>query len=285
MIISHQKRFVLFLPWKTASQTLMRRLARYNEGPYCPWFHFNAYLNRVAHQHVTCADFACFPESKLGYFAASFVRNPYDRVYSGFRQLQKDLQEQPHNSYPESWIGDLVMKQLAENFQQLCLAQFRFDKWLELVSDEQVYEIGRNTNFPLHPSHYWTHVAGRQVVDFIGRVENFETDYQELLSRLQIDQADPGNANVVDLEGRAADNPFGYRYVNRMDNRSIAKINRLFARDFDLFHYERLQTGLDAAAPFGVSYAGLPQPPVVKEDQAWPITLPANASPASLQAG
>ena len=94
MIISHAKRFVMLLPWKTASQTMVLRLSQYNESPYNRFFYFNAHLNRVVHQHITCADFACLPESKLGYFLASYVRNPYDRAYSGFRQLQKDIKGQ-----------------------------------------------------------------------------------------------------------------------------------------------------------------------------------------------
>ena len=240
MIISHKKRFVMFLPWKTASQTTALRLEPYNESPYEIFFYFNTYLNRIVHQHLTCADFACLPESELGYSVASFVRNPYDRVYSGFRQLQKDIHQQPHFNYPEPWIRNHVMKQLAENFAQLCQAQFKFNEWLELVTEEQIYEIGRNTNFPLHPSHYWTHMAGQQLVEFIGRVENFEADFQDLLSWLNIDQVQPLNANVEDLEGCTATNPFGYRYVDRMSNRSIDKINHLFKQDFDLFEYEPL---------------------------------------------
>ncbi len=228
----------MFLPWKTASQTIALRLRPYNDSPYDGFFYFNPYLNRVVHQHITCAEFACLPESRLGYFPASFVRNPYDRVYSGFRQLQKDIQVQPHANYPAPWIRDHVMQQLAENFAQLCQAQFKFDRWLELVREEQIYEVGRNTNFPLHPSHYWTHVAGQQAVQFIGRVESFETSFGEFLSRVGIDSVEPVNANVVELDGKTARNPFGYRYVDRMEPRSLDKINRLFELDFELFNYE-----------------------------------------------
>jgi hypothetical protein len=240
MIISHKKRFVMFLPWKTASQTMTVRLQAYNESPYSRFFYFNRGLNRVVHQHITCADFACFPESKLNYLAASFVRNPYDRVYSGFRQLQKDIQEQPLATYPEAWIRDLVMKQLAENLAQLRQADFQFDEWLALVSEAQVCEIGHNSNFPLHPSNYWTHIAGQKFVNFIGRVESFEADFQEFCSRAGIDPMEPVNSNVVDLEGAGANNPFRYRYVNRINAASIDKINRLFAEDFNLFGYERI---------------------------------------------
>lgn len=240
MIISHQKKFAAFLPWKTASQTLVQRLKSYDESPYNKFYDFNPYLNRVVHQHITCVEFACLPESKLGYFTASFVRNPYDRVYSGFQQIQKAIQNQPRLTYPTPWIRDLVMKQLTDNFAQMCSAQFKFDEWLEFVSDEQIYEVGRNTSFPLHPSHYWTHIAGQQFVDFIGRMENFEADFQELLKHIDIQSANSVNANVVDLEGGSALNPFGYRYVDRMNVYSIKKINRLFEQDFNLFKYEQV---------------------------------------------
>ncbi|MBM2816009.1 MAG: Chondroitin 4-O-sulfotransferase [Ignavibacteria bacterium] len=240
MIISNQKRFIMFSPWKTASQTVAFRLQNYNDSRYDNFFYFNIYLNRVVHPHITCTDFSCLPESKLEYFKASFVRNPYDRAFSGFRQLQKDIKEQPYSNYPEPWIRDLVMKQLAENFSQLCQAQFKFDDWLELISDEQIYEIGRNSNFPLHPSHYWTHVAGKQFVDFIGKVENFEDDFRDFLNRVGIDNVPDGNLHVVDLEGGAKNNLFGYRYIDRMSQRSIEKINRLFEKDFELFNYKQI---------------------------------------------
>ena len=240
MIISHRRRFIMFAPWKTASQTMAARLRTYNESPYDGFFAFNPYLNRVVHQHITCAEFACLPESLLGYYRGSFVRNPYDRVYSGFRQLQKDVQEQSDAPFPAPWIGDLVRRQLADNPAQLRQAEFAFDAWLALVREEQVYEVGRNSSFPLHPAHYWTHIAGRQCVDFVGRTEQFESCFREFLDHVGIGELDPVNANVADLQGCAATHPFGYRYAEQMSARSIDKINHLFATDFEIFGYPRI---------------------------------------------
>jgi hypothetical protein len=240
MIVSHKKSFVMLLPWKTASQTVRRRLARYDAGLYSEFFYFNSYLNRVVHQHITCADFACLPESKIGYFIGAFIRNPYDRVYSGFRQLQTDIKLQPRAKYPAPWIRDLVASQLAENQLQLQRAQYEIDAWLKLVGDEQIYEIGRNSNFPLHPVHYWTHIAGKQVVDFVGRVEAFEEDFEAFLSKVGIASVEQVNANVVEMQGDSKVNPFGYRYVNRMNSRSIGRINALFKDDFEIFGYDKV---------------------------------------------
>ena len=241
MVISHAKRFGMFLPWKTASQTLALRLRPYDESPYSKFFEFNPHLNRVIHQHLTCADFAALPESRLGYFTGSFVRNPYDRAYSGFGELQRAVRWQPNLKFPSDWVRELVMTQLAETDMQLRRADYQFDAWIALLDEAQIYEAGRNTGFPLHPAHYWTHVAGRQCVDVVGRVERFEPDFASFCAHVGI-EAGAENSNVVDLEAGSRTNPFGYRYVDRMNAASLTKINRLFAKDFELFGY-RTVTG------------------------------------------
>jgi hypothetical protein len=223
MIISHKYRLVMLEAWKTASQTLRVRLRDHNESQYPGFFYFNPYLNRVVHQHITRAEFACLPEAKLGYLTVAFVRNPY-RAYSGFRQLQKDIQDQPAALFPEPWIGDLVRAQLAENFAQLCRAGFDFDAWLASVRDEQIYEVGRNTNFPLHPAYYWTHIADLQAVDFIGRVETFEADFQHFLSQVGIAPPAQVNENVVDRGGRGHGS-IGVS-ICRSNERSITRTNQ-----------------------------------------------------------
>ena len=230
----------MMMPWKTASQTMALRLEPYNESSYSRFFYYNKYLNRVVHQHLTCADFSCLPESKLGYFTASFVRNPYDRVYSGFRQLQKDIEIQPqaHGHYPSPWIERHVMKQLEENLEQFKKAEFKFDNWLELVSEEQIYEAGRNSNFPLHPAYYWTHIADKQCVDFVGKVENFESDFKKFLNLVEISEVSELDDNVVDKQTR--NDPNGYRYLEYMSAQSVDKINRLFEKDFEYFNYKKI---------------------------------------------
>jgi len=83
-------------------------------------------------------------------------------------------------------------------------------------------------------------VADVRVADFIGRVETFEMDFSRFLSEVGIQIEELVNENVVDLKGDSDANPFGYRYVSRMNSRSKAKINELFAKDFEIFGYERI---------------------------------------------
>jgi hypothetical protein len=142
VIISHKFRFVLLLPWKTASSTCYERLVAHNDSPYSRFFYFNPFLQRVVHQHITYPEFAALPEGRKGYCSAAFVRNPYDRVYSGFLQLQRDIQQHPTAEFPAPWIKALVMQQIAENFAQLAAAGFEFDRWFGLIEEHQIYEVG-----------------------------------------------------------------------------------------------------------------------------------------------
>jgi Sulfotransferase family len=241
MIISHSKRFVLLLPWKAASQTAVARLSLYDDSPYPRFFYFNQQLKKVTHQHTIYSDYSRLPEKQLGYFEVAFVRNPYDRVYSGFGQLQRDLMMQPHAEFPAEWIRDQVMSQLSENLAQLTQASFDFNRWVSLIRKEQIEDAGRNSNFPLHPNHYWTHDKHEQGVDFVGRIENFETDFRTFVETVGLESTSQINQNVVSLVGGAETNPYGYRYVHHMSDDTIRKINIVFAEDFELFGYGQIQ--------------------------------------------
>ena len=132
------------------------------------------------------------------------------------------------------------MAQLAENLSQLQRAGFEFESWLRLIEDEQIAEVGRNTSFPLHPSHYWTHHRGQQAVGFIGRVETFEADYRRMCNALGVESTSDANANVDAPENELAGDMRGYRYADRMSSRARRRVNELFRDDFELFGYERL---------------------------------------------
>ncbi|HEX4435975.1 MAG TPA: sulfotransferase family 2 domain-containing protein [Solirubrobacteraceae bacterium] len=229
---------MILAPWKSATSTVRVRLAPFSEGSYDVFYDLNPVLRRVVHQHMTYADFAALPESRLGYTTAAFVRNPYDRVYSGFLQLQKDLRTQPEMEYPDRAVRRLVLEQLAENRAQLEHASFQFEPWLESVEDHQVLAVGRNTSFPLHPAHYWTHHAGQQAVDFIGRVENFESDFERLCSKLGLLVDSHANANVEAPEDLLVPKDgHGYRYLEHFGAAARRRVNDLFREDFALFGY------------------------------------------------
>ena len=238
MIINHSKRFIVLATWKAASSTLHARLRPYNQSPYSRYYYYNQILQRVVHGHITCADLLALPEGRLNYRIAAFVRNPYDRVYSGFKQIWRDVHEQPSSEFPSSWVRDLVVRQLAENFAQLCGAALDFDTWVKSLRKDQIYDIGRNTSFSLHPAKYWTHIDDRQIVDFVGRVENFEADFDAMCAMFGISDVSEVNDNLGD--DHVAQTSKGYRYVKCMNAESIRRINKLFSQDFETFGYQKV---------------------------------------------
>ncbi|MBV8907673.1 MAG: sulfotransferase family 2 domain-containing protein [Sphingomonas sp.] len=238
MIISHAKKFVLLAPWKTASSTCHASLEQFNESSYSRFFHWSPQLSRVVHQHVTLADFLALPEGRLDYKVGAFVRNPYDRAYSGFLQLQRDFSKQPQLEYSPAWIGELVRAQIAENMSRVVQAGFDFNKWIHLLPDYEVYEPGRNTNMVLHPAHYWTHVDGKQRVGFVGKVESFDADFESFCEFAGIETPALSVANVSDVPDQSAVG--GTKYAGRMSRAALDRINELFASDFEYFAYDRL---------------------------------------------
>ena len=239
MIISHAHRFILMAPWKTASSTCHATLEKYNESPYERFFHFQPLLNRVVHQHITLGDLGALPEGGLGYSICAFVRNPYDRAFSGFVQLQRDFAEQPSRDFEPKWVGDLVRAQISENMARIVAAGFDFDEWLSKLPDYEVFDVGRNTSMVLHPAHYWTHVNGERRAAFIGKVETFDQDFRELCEKIGIDEPRivPANLSADRTGERQASES---KYAERMSRRSLDRINELFADDFALFGYQLL---------------------------------------------
>jgi Sulfotransferase family len=237
VIISHERRFVILAPWKTASMTIWARLGYLDQSPYHPFYDLNPILGRVVHRHLTYADFAALPESRLDYFTAVFVRNPYDRVYSGFREAQRSLETHPRAPYPSETVRRLAMGWLTESFAGLAMAGYDFDRWVAALDEAVVAQVGRNPAVPLHPAHYWTHDNGRQAVDFIGRVENFEEDFSRLCAAIGVEHYERVNDNVSDGRLQTTDDPRGYRHLDRMNLASRQRIEALFARDFELFGY------------------------------------------------
>jgi hypothetical protein len=246
VIYCPRHKLVILLPWKTGSQTLRARLKHINRSPYPDFFHFNPHLKRVVHQHLTLPDFLALPEAQEGCRIAVFVRNPYDRVVSGWRQLLKDVAWQPSWKFEQAWIRDLVTQQLADNFAMLCKAQFALDPWFENLPAYQILEAGRDTSLPLHPAHYYTHLGGRQIASFIGRVERFEEDFAALCQAAGIEGA--GRQIGNQSPEQTMPDVYGYRHASALLPDTVARIEELFADDFALFGYPLLSRGAVSSA-------------------------------------
>ena len=227
----------ILLPWKCASQTVRTRLLPYAQEPYKQLFYFNPVLQKLRNQHHTYADYLLLPQSKQGHQVATFVRNPYDRVVSGFMQLCRDATVIPQLPFEDPAMKFFVLDQVAQNTQDIIRAGYNLNVWFLNLSPYKMLDTSSVT-FLLQPAHAWTHV-GDQKIDFIGKVENFEVDFEILKSRYGIGSTSLESVNQSDLKATAM-SAAPYRYAKRLHSKTIARINDIFSRDFELFGYDKL---------------------------------------------
>ncbi len=128
------------------------------------------------------------------YFIWTFVRHPFDRVVS-----IKHMLDNIDISWDE-WISGLSGR-VKESFSQ------------DNPNDSDSKAVDRWVDANHHsPCSYSTHINGRQFVDFIGRYENLEDDWQRLLGFLGIEDRQPlitmgksGRSNMDTYYGNPSD--------------------------------------------------------------------------------
>ncbi len=227
----------VLLPWKCASQTLRTRLLPHASEPYGQLFYFNPVLGRVASQHHGFADYLTLAAQRPPRRVAAFVRNPYDRVVSGFLQLCRDARVIPQLPFADRELRAFVLAQVAQNTQELIQAGYDVNQWFLRLPAYRMLDRGSAT-FLLQPAHYWTHHLGRRV-DFIGRVETFEPCFDRLLAALGLGPVERVSSNTTPGPAAPA-SPQGYRYLSRLHPNTIARIHEVFAADFDRLGYPRV---------------------------------------------
>lgn len=233
MIVSDKKKFIMFCPPKTGSTTLTHRLLAYDSRDnfyYQPrWNEEKFKLEEL--KHLTYGEFLAYEDSKLldRYFSFCFVRNPYDRLYSGFLMRCHHIKNVRHPRLPEN----------KEYLNKLCRylekQLFGFNASLELLC--QLEDVGflRLTDY--------THHEGCQVLDFVGYNERYEEDYQTVCDNLDVvGEATPNK--VVRKNPMPPCNPCDmqrtdYKYIDKYERRTIAFVNDRYAQEFDAFGYRK----------------------------------------------
>jgi hypothetical protein len=141
------------------------------------------------------------------YFSFSFVRNPFDRLYSVYRYLKKGGINRHDKLAFEAHLSDF------NDFEDFVLNGL--DKKL-------IYKITH-----LIPQHeFLCDKSGSILVDFIGRFENLDKDILLLSKKL--------NKNI-ELNHHNYNNKSDYKEV--YTDKMIHKVNQIYQKDIDLFKY------------------------------------------------
>jgi len=214
MVISHRYKFLYFVIPKTASATLRKSLEPFVDIGWPVTKH---------PQHVTVAAFLQSEHAELfdQYLKFTCVRNPYDRLYSGYLQDRFAAENYPRWTKVKKPIFDRIGDDFSTYFNDHAIRA-------DLENDWQWICFCPMSAFALGPD-------GGLAMDFVGRAETLEQDIGALatLTGAPITKAPDENVR----QGVCRTRP---KYLEHFDRKTIASVNEIYRRDFELFGYEMI---------------------------------------------
>lgn len=207
MIMSYTKQFVFIHIDKTAGRSVKEALNKYCWHPHeSIW---NTILKRVGiryyseefYDHLRAHELQRYLNPKVygRMFKFAFSRNPWDWMLSSYTYFLKNENMHPHTYYRNS------------------IRSFRdFISWQ--VNTPMVYHT---------QSEYITDKEGKLIVDFIGRFERLNDDFQYICRQIGIEET-LSHVNHSKESG----------YQNAYDSVCKDMIYKHYKRDIELFGYE-----------------------------------------------
>ncbi len=214
MLISYQKRFIFVHVPKVAGSSIRDAIQRYAYRP--DMYLWNRVLRKLGLRarlpaspiyslstHSTAGEAKHHLPSEVfaGFFKFAFVRNPWDHLVSKYHFI---LKRPPHRHY------EIVRT----------LSCFRdYVRWLEENPGEALHGALQK--------YFVTDHSGQMLVDFLGRYENLQDDFQTACRRVGIHATLP-HVNVSKHDD----------YRAYFDSETIDVVGRLFAPDIKFFGYD-----------------------------------------------
>lgn len=214
MVISHRHKFLYFVIPKTASATLRKSLEPFVDVGWPVTTH---------PQHVTIAAFQ--RSDYVGLFADylkfTCVRNPYDRLYSGYLQDRYAAEHYPRWTKVKKPVFDAIGDDFPTYFNEHAMQA-------DIETDWEWICFCPMTAFATGPD-------GELVMDFVGRAETLDQDISTLAGLIGAPITKAPDVNV--RQGRCGTRP---KYLEHFDRRTLAAVNEVYRRDFELFGYEMI---------------------------------------------
>ncbi len=209
MILSHSKRFIFVHVYKVAGISIRRALQPYNNltSSDFPWymnlkFSFGKryeFLPNWSINHIKAREIKKYLPVEVfnNYFKFCFVRNPWDWQVSLYHFT---LQYENHPQHKRI----SKMKTFDEYIEWRIHNDFKLQKDFIYAKNNDI------------------------LVDYVGRFENLQEDFNEICLRLEIPTVDLPKANI-------SKHKYYKEYYNDYSRDLVAKA---FKEDIELFHYD-----------------------------------------------
>ena len=197
--------------------------------------------------HLNYKDIGLLEQDKKNYFTFSFVRNPYDVFYSSILYCRK-------KSMKLVWIPALLILTFAIfckiilKWERVCMILVTallisifillyknimfvaiflpVDKIIEYFESQ----FWRHSSSLLKPQYHY--LEPLEEIDFVGKQETFEEDFQYIAEKLGISSCPSINDNT------SSSKPPGlFEYTNRMNKKTRTFIENFYKDDFRIFKY------------------------------------------------
>ena len=233
MIISDRKKFIFTHIHKTGGSTIEKSLKSYFDHEEVLYEHAKKlnqqeYFNHIKpvlkirqclKQHQFMEIDPLYETLFREYFVFTFVRNPYDLIYSRFLQ----------NLYPKRRRKNLNRYFWKTKIKRILLGK-RFDEF--------------NYNFLVVRPTLQLHYIIPEYTDFIGRTENLNDDFRKICGFLKLGEINLKNKNIrtnprppCDPRDMKWDD---YKYLDKYERSTIQLVNKRYAKDFEYFGYQKL---------------------------------------------
>jgi mannosyltransferase OCH1-like enzyme len=195
------------------------------------------------------------------YFVFSFVRNPYEKIYSAYSYLKKNLlSDGKINNCDDNIDFYYNFSTFVKNKDNVCNTSF-FHAFI--TNCEQFYDLNNNIK-----------------INYIGKFENLEIELIKILKILGFKNLKHTEYIFDNIKKNNSKIP-GYMFFDDFNEESFLLINEYFKNDFDVFEYYKCST----LEEFKNSYREKNNPPGYidnKISQTWLdlfLTIPTDIEP------
>ncbi len=161
------------------------------------------------------------------YFVFTFVRNPWDRLVSTFFYFMR-----AGRAPIDQRRRDTILKKYNGRFKEFVLD---IENWINLKEDDSIYPDRYIPHF--RPQYEYIYDKdGNCLVDFIGKVETLDKDFEKLCKILSLNNASLKRKNKTSHK----------KYFKYYDNETRDIVAHYYEKDIELFNYQfrQPQSGL-----------------------------------------
>lgn len=259
VLISHEYKYIFIHIPKTCGQTIKASMP-YDLKESCEWFGlknldsrcFKNYKFRNLY-HLSYKEIEeIYPYINTNeYFIFTFVRNPYDRLYSTYLYLKKHSLSILLKLILISIIIIILLSLILKRFKLgnyiiilPIISLIIFSKYIKF--NYELYSQDFNTfianNFenlnnisPMVLAPQYTYVEGVKL-DFVGKEESFDKDFEYIRNLFNINNP----IKTVNVIEERKDTTF-YKYIEKYNKKTIDFVNEYYKKDFEIFNYKCLK--------------------------------------------